>query len=111
MPLAYAILGIYVGMRFDVAAMRHIRRVAPAMMGNLVFLMLGTGCVGALLGWLSGVGIVNGYLAAAPGGLDTVSSIALEVGADISLVFTSGLIRFFTIVLFGPVLVRWLLKR
>ncbi len=111
LPLAYALLGIYVGMRFDLAAMRHISRTIPAMVGNLVFLMLGTGCVGALLGWLSGVGVVNGYLAAAPGGLDTVSTIALEVGADISLVFTSGLIRFFTIVLLGPVLVRWLLGR
>ncbi len=110
LPLAYAILGIYVGMRFDVAAMRHISRAIPAMLGNLVFLMLSTGCVGALLGWLSGVGAVNGYLAAAPGGLDTVSSIALAVGADISLVFTSGLIRFFTIVLLGPVLVRGLLR-
>ena len=111
LSLGYAILGIYVGMRFDVAALRHISRAMPAMLGNLVFLMLSTGCVGAVLGWLSGVGAVNGYLAAAPGGLDTVSSIALEIGADISLVFTSGLIRFFTIVLLGPVLVRWLLRK
>ena len=111
LSLAYAILGIYVGMRFDRGAMRHISRATPAMLGNLLFLMLSTGGVGALLGWLSGVGVVNGYLAAAPGGLDTVSSIALEVGADISLVFTSGLIRFFTIVLLGPVLARWMLGK
>lgn len=111
LPAAYLILGAYVGLRFDGAALRSIRRILPAVLANLILLLVSTGVAGALLGWLGGVGVINGYLSAAPGGLDTVSTIALEVGADTPLIFTAGLIRFFTIVLLGPALVRWLLAR
>jgi membrane AbrB-like protein len=107
---AYVVLGLYVGVMFDRAAVRNIRGQLPAMVASIVGLIAICGCLGALLAFWTGANLVTGFLATTPGGLDTVTAIALTSGADVALMLSVQMVRLFAVVLVGPPLARWLLR-
>lgn len=108
--LAYVVLGLYVGVMFDRVAIRNIRGQLPAMVAAIVGLIAVCGCLGALLAFWTGANLVTGFLATTPGGLDSVTAIALTSGADVSLMLSVQMVRLFVVVLVGPPLARWLLR-
>jgi hypothetical protein len=107
---AYVVLGLYVGVMFDRAAIRNIRGQLPAMVVSVVGLIAICGCLGALLAFWTGANLVTGVLATTPGGLDSVTAIALTSGADVSLMLSVQMVRLFAVVLIGPPMARWLLR-
>jgi uncharacterized protein len=107
---AYVVLGLYVGVMFDRAAIRNIRGQLPAMVVSIVGLIAICGCLGALLAFWTGANLVTGFLATTPGGLDSVTAIALTSGADVSLMLSVQMVRLFAVVLVGPPMARWLLR-
>lgn len=50
------------------------------------------------------------FLATSPGGLDSLSIIAMEAGGDVGLVVTLQTLRLFAVVLLTPPLVRLCLR-
>ena len=107
---AYVVLGLYVGVMFDRVAIRNIRGQLPAMVLSILVLIGVCGCLGALLAFWTGANLVTGFLATTPGGLDSVTAIALTSGADVSLMLSVQMVRLFAVVLVGPPLARWLLR-
>lgn len=107
---AYVVLGLYVGVMFDRVAIRNIRGQLPAMVVSIVGLIAICGCLGALLAFWTGANLVTGFLATTPGGLDSVTAIALTSGADVSLMLSVQMVRLFAVVLIGPPMARWLLR-
>ena len=107
---AYVVLGLYVGVMFDRTAIRNIRGQIPAMVASVLGLIAISGCLGALLALWTGASLVTGFLATTPGGIDTVTAIALTSGADVSLMLSVQMVRLFAVVLAGPPLARWLLR-
>jgi membrane AbrB-like protein len=107
---AYVVLGLYVGVMFDRVAIRNIRGQLPAMILSILVLIAICGCLGALLAFWTGASLVTGVLATTPGGLDSVTAIALTSGADVSLMLSVQMVRLFAVVLVGPPMARWLLR-
>lgn len=109
--LAYAVVGVVVGLQFDVPAMRMAGRLMLPFLVNTIVLIGGAALLGLMLALLTAVDPFSAYLATTPGGLSVVVILALEGGANITLVLTMNLLRFLMIILAGPPLVRRVVRR
>ncbi len=108
---AFALIGIWVGSRFDHDALREVGRLAPIVLAFTVVLMAGCAVIGWVLAMLTGMDLLSAYLATTPGGIDAVTIAALETGADMALVLPIQVLRLLVMVLVGPTVVRWLVGR
>lgn len=106
MALAYALIGCYVGLHFDRATLSYVIRKLPAMLTTA----LGLIALCALSAWLFAVLLNQDYLsvflATSPGGLDSLSIIALESDSDVGFVVAMQTLRLFGVVLMTPPLVK-----
>jgi membrane AbrB-like protein len=106
MSVAYAAIGSYVGLRFDRATLVYVVRKLPIMLAAALMLI----ALCAASAWLFAVLLERDYLsvflATSPGGLDSLSIIAMESGGDVGLVVTLQTLRLFAVVLLTPPLVR-----
>jgi hypothetical protein len=107
--LSYAIIGVSVGLQFDIYALRRVGRLLPAFIISMLTLIGSAALMGWLLAALTSIDLFSAYLATAPGGLNMVTIVALDSGANVLLVLCVNLLRFLVIVLAGPHMVRWLL--
>ncbi len=108
---AFALIGIWVGSRFDPDALREIGKLAPIVLMFTVVLMAGCAVIGWALAMLTGMDLLSAYLATTPGGIDAVTIAALETGANMALVLPIQVLRLLVMVLAGPTVVRWLVRR
>jgi len=53
-----------------------------------------------------GLDFASAYLAATPGGLDSVAAVATELHVDTTIVLAMHLVRLLCVLIFGPWLVR-----
>ena len=111
LPLAYLLMGARVGARFDVAVMRRIGGLLPAVLGFILALSLVCAGLGWLLHEVSGIDLLSALLATSPGGIDAATIAALDTGANVALVLAVQIARLLVMVLAGPFLVRRLLRR
>lgn len=106
MALAYAAIGGYIGLRFDRATLVYVVRKLPIMLAAALMLI----ALCAASAWLFAVLLERDYLsvflATSPGGLDSLSIIAMESGGDVGLVVALQTLRLFAVVLLTPPLVR-----
>jgi membrane AbrB-like protein len=104
--VAYAALGIYVGLLFDRNSVGQARRVLPSVLVTTVALM--TACTGLAVAFaaLTGVDFLTAYLATTPGGIDVVAIVALGSGANASLVLAVQMLRVLAVILAGHLLAR-----
>ncbi|MCL6516673.1 AbrB family transcriptional regulator [Alicyclobacillus sp.] len=109
--LAYAILGVYVGLMFDRASLKHAGLMLPYIFASTVALILLCAGIGWGMARWTGETLLTGILATSPGGLDSVSLMAIGGGANLALVVSLQTVRMFTIVLCGPPIVRWIARR
>ncbi|MCL6593697.1 MAG: AbrB family transcriptional regulator [Alicyclobacillus sp.] len=108
---AYALLGMYVGLMFDKPALRYAGQLLPYMAGSTLALVVMSGSLGWAMARWTRETMLTSFLATSPGGLDSVSLMAIGGGANLALVVSLQTIRMFSIVLFGPFILRWLAKR
>ena len=106
---AYIIIGLYVGLLFDKSSLVRAGRLFPVIIANTLVLMGVCAVTGKLLSVLTKTSYLTGYLATTPGGMDSIAIIALGSGSDVSLVLAVQMVRLLAIVIFGPLLARWLL--
>jgi hypothetical protein len=74
----------------------------------MVVMIALTAALGALLAWLTPVDGLTAYLATTPGGLFAVLATAADSGADVTYVMAVQLLRLVGILMFVPLLARWL---
>ncbi|GAA5156308.1 AbrB family transcriptional regulator [Nocardioides marinquilinus] len=106
--LAFAIIGVQVGLRFTRASLAAIARMLPVVMTVLVVMIGLTATLGAGLAWTTSVDGLTAYLATTPGGLFAVVAIAADSGADVTYVTAMQLFRLLLILAMLPLLARWL---
>jgi membrane AbrB-like protein len=111
LPVAYALIGIWVGSRFEPASLRRIGRLAPTIIGFILALMACCAVIGWGLALVTGTDLLSAYLATTPGGIDAVTVAALDTGADTAFILPVQMIRMMVMVLAGPLLVRWVTRR
>lgn len=107
--IAYAVLGVYVGLLFDSDSIKRAGRVLPAVLALTLALMIGCAGLGWALSAVTDSGVLTGYLATTPGGLSSVAVIAVESGADPSLAIAVQMLRIFAVLMVTPLISRWLL--
>ena len=108
---AFIVIGLAVGLGFDVIVLRRALRVAPAALAAIVGIIVACGALAAVVVATTDVSLLDAYLATTPGGINAVLVTAFAAGANTSLVIGLQGLRLFVMVLVGPVLVRYLLRR
>lgn len=106
LALAYALLGWYVGLQFDRAVIAHALRALPQLVLGVLLLMALCGLSAWMLAALTGVSPLSAYLATSPGGLDSITVIAIGGQADVPFVLAFQTLRLFVVILTGPVIAR-----
>jgi membrane AbrB-like protein len=109
--LAYALIGVQVGLRFTRASLASITRMLPLVLAIIVTMVAVTAGLGALLAWLTPVDALTAYLATTPGGLFAVLATAADSGSDVTYVMAVQLLRLVLILAMVPGLAALLRRR
>jgi hypothetical protein len=104
--VAYLIMGLQIGGRFRASTFAIIKQVLPAVCGTTVLLLAGSLGIAWLLHHEMKLDGVSAYLAATPGGLDSVAAVAAELQGDTAIILTVHLTRLLCVLIIGPWLVR-----
>ena len=106
--MAFAVIGLQVGLRFTRDTLRHARRLLSAVLVAVIAVVLACAGLAALLAVLAGVSFLDAYLATTPGGIYAVLATAVDSGADSSFVLAVQALRLIVMVAAAPPLVRLL---
>ncbi|SFB99366.1 hypothetical protein SAMN04487968_10319 [Nocardioides terrae] len=106
--LAYALIGVQVGLRFTRSSVASITRMLPVVVLLMVGMIVATALMGSLLALLTPVDGLTAYLATTPGGLFAVLATAADSGSDTTYVMAVQLVRLLVILAFTPLLARML---
>ncbi|MEO6509702.1 MAG: AbrB family transcriptional regulator [Nocardioides sp.] len=106
--IAFALIGVQVGLRFTRASLAAIGRMLPVVLLIMAAMIGTTAGLGALLAWLTPVDGLTAYLATTPGGLFAVLATAADAGSDVTYVLAFQLLRLLLILALLPILARWL---
>jgi hypothetical protein len=102
---AFALIGLRIGLGFDLATMRRIAGLL--LPSSLLILAVLAICAG--FGWAlslaTGEPLLDGYLATTPGGLYAVLPIAYAAGADTTFVLGVQTLRLLAMIVLAPALV------
>jgi uncharacterized protein len=107
--VAFALVGLQVGLRFTPATVREARRLLPAVVAGIAGLIAACALLAVVLELMTGVTYADAYLATTPGGLYAVIATALDGGgSDPAFVFAVQALRLLVMVLAAPFVVRLL---
>jgi membrane AbrB-like protein len=109
--VAYALIGVQVGLRFTRDSLTSIARMLPAVVAIIAGMVAVTAGMGAVLAWLTPVDGLTAYLATTPGGLFAVLATAADSGSDVTYVMAMQLFRLVLILALTPLLARRLRAR
>lgn len=107
---AYLLLGARIGSRFDPAVLRQIRDLLPYVLGFILLMSLVSAVLGWVLAEVTGIDLITALLATSPGGMDGAMIAALDTGANVPLVLAVQISRLLLMVIFGPLIVRRLVR-
>jgi membrane AbrB-like protein len=112
---AYLVMGLQIGGRFRPSTLAAIKDILLPVCGTTLLLLAGSFLLAWILTREMGLDPVSAYLAATPGGLDSVAAVAAELQGDTAVILTVHLVRLLCVLIVGPWLVRacskWLGKR
>jgi membrane AbrB-like protein len=107
---AYLIVGLAIGLLYTRATVGYVARVLPQLLASTAVLLALCGLSGALLVATVHVDALTAYLATTPGGLDSVTVIALGSGANVPLVMAIQTLRVFAVILSGPAVAKLIVR-
>ena len=106
--VAFALIGVQVGLRFTRTSLRAIARMLPLVTLIIAVMVLATAGLGMLLAAFTPADPLTAYLATTPGGLFAVLAVAADSGSDVTYVMGVQLLRLLVILAILPLLARWL---
>jgi membrane AbrB-like protein len=112
---AYLLMGLQIGGRFRPSTLAAIKDILLPVCATTLLLLAGSFVLAWILAREMGLDPVSAYLAATPGGLDSVAAVAAELQGDTAVILTVHLVRLLCVLIVGPWLLRacsrWLGKR
>ncbi len=102
----YVAIGLSVGLLYTRATVRYALRALPELLVSTAVLIGLCAGSGALLAAGAHVDALTAYLATTPGGLDSVTIIALGSGANVPLILAVQALRMVAVILSGPPLAK-----
>lgn len=106
-----AAIGLMVGLVFTRAALRRLSGVLPLALAQVALSITGAAGIGLILADVAHVSPVDGYLATTPGGLPTVTGIALGSNVNVGFVVTAQVLRMVFAMLLAVLLGAFLGRR
>lgn len=106
--LAFAFIGLDVGLRFTPAALREAGEMLPRSIAVIVAMLFASAGFGVGLAALAHVSMLDGYLATTPGGLTAVIALALGSNTNATFIVSVQVIRTFLMLLAAPPIATWL---
>jgi hypothetical protein len=103
---AYLAIGLAIGLLYTPATVRYALRVLPQLLASTVVLNVLCCASAALLVATIHVDALTAYLATTPGGLDSVTVIALGSGANAPLVLAVQALRIVVVIASGPAVAK-----
>jgi membrane AbrB-like protein len=104
--VAYALIGLQVGLRFTLATVRRLGRLLLPVLAGLLGLLAGCFGLAVLLHLTAPVSLRDAYLATTPGGLYAVLAIAFGANANTTFILAVQGLRLLVMVLLAPLAVR-----
>lgn len=111
LAVAYGIIGWGIGLRFTRRIVAHAMGALPRIALAMAALIGVCAVLGHIFSLLSGVDPLTSFLAASPGGIDSIAIISASVGGDVSLVMTVQTARFIFVTLTGPSIATYITRR
>ncbi len=106
LAVAYGMMGLQIGGRFHPSTITVIGRVIVPVIGTTLLLLLASIALAWIVAREMGLPFVSSYLAATPGGLDSVAAVATELHVDTTVILAMHLVRLLCVLVAGPWLVR-----
>jgi uncharacterized protein len=103
---AYVCIGLTVGLRYTRETVGHAVRALPQLLLSTLVLITLCGGSAVLLVATIHIDPLTAYLATTPGGLDSVTAIAIGSGADVPLVLAIQALRLFAVIVAGPLVAK-----
>lgn len=102
LPIAFVLIGWQAGLAFTPASVRAVGRVLP--WAVLLIVAVGVLCalMGLLLSHLTGISLLEGYLATTPGGLSAVLAVSAASGANVTFVAAVQVVRLVIMLFAAP---------
>jgi uncharacterized protein len=104
--LAFAVIGLQVGLRFTVATVKLLGRLIVPVLGAVVALLVGCAGLAVVLHLWTGVSLRDAYLATTPGGIYAVLAVAVGAGANTTFILAVQVLRLLVAVVLAPLAVR-----
>lgn len=104
LQVAFALIGLQVGLSFTRSNLRTVGRVLPAALALTVVVIAATAAVGVPLLHLAGASTLDAYLATTPGGLYAVVATSADSGGDTTLVLAVQVLRLLVMLLLAPLI-------
>ncbi len=109
--LAFALIGLQVGLRFTVETLRAVGRLLVPVTATILALMGASFLFAVALAATTSATLLESYLATTPGGLYAVVAVAFGAGADTTFVIGVQTVRLLGLVVLAPLVVRWVVRR
>lgn len=104
--VAFALIGLQVGLRFTVATLRELGRLLAPVLVAVLGLLVASALLAVVLDVSTAIGLRDAYLATTPGGLYAVLAVTLESDADAGFILAAQGLRLLAMVLLAPLMVR-----
>lgn len=109
--LTYVVIGWSIGLRFTRQIIVYALHVLPKIFGSILTLLLLCGGIALLISVSTGIDPLTAYLAASPGGADSIAIIAASADVDMAFIMSVQIARFILILIVGPFAGRLLVSR
>jgi uncharacterized protein len=109
--LAFAVIGLQVGLKFTVETIRLLGRLLLPVVVAVLGVLAACAVLALVLDVASDVSFRDAYLATTPGGLYAVLAVALGANANAGFILAAQGLRLIVMVALAPVAVRWMVGR
>ncbi len=109
--VAFGIIGCQAGLRFTGKALRELSRILPLALTLILGVIVLCAVLGVVLSRLTGVSMLEGYLATTPGGIYAVLAFAASTHSDVTFVAAVQVLRVCIMLVALPALAKVLSRR
>ena len=106
----FAVIGLYIGLRFTIQTVRMVGKLLIPTMTAIVALLVACFALAIVLNATTSVSLEDAYLATTPGGLYAVLAVAFGAGANTTFIVAVQSLRVLVMVVLAPLAVRRVLR-
>jgi membrane AbrB-like protein len=109
--LAFACVGLEIGLRFSRESLQHARRHIARLIGGTLTVIVACFLLAWPLAIFAHLSFTDAYMATTPGGINAILATAVAIHANVALISSVQSLRLFGVVALATPLIRWILVR